>query len=93
MKKENCYTTLLQAAKATENKIEDGQLLNDGANNWDIFNLIEHIKREEYLNKNELDGEENYYCIGINGEIGITHDNGYNVDWIFTIADKSGETI
>lgn len=82
MEKENCYLTLMDACKVSAERLDEGQLLDDGANDWGIDNLIDEVYNSD---SEELDGEDNYYCVGYDGSIGITHDNGYNVEWIYKV--------
>ena len=80
MKKENCYTTLTEACRVSAERLEENQLLDDGSQDWDIYNLMEIAQELK-----ELDGENNYYCVGHDGSIGITEDNGNNVNWIYRV--------
>lgn len=76
--RDNCFVTLKGACEAANERLGENQLLDDGAENWDIENLMAAAADSE-----ELDGKDNYYCVGHDGSIGITNDNGYNVNWVY----------
>lgn len=69
-----------EALKAAEERLEEGQFLGDGLGvKWDIDNLLELPEGVEGFDVDD----DNYYCVGWDGSIGITRDNGYNVEWIY----------
>lgn len=79
---ENRYNSLKEALEVAKERLEENQLLDDGATNWDIDNLKESIASNEDMEQ-KCDNN-NYYCVGFDGRIGFTNDNGYNVQWLYT---------
>lgn len=72
------------ALDEAERRLEDGQLLEDNSGvQWDIDNLREH---EEGVEGFVVD-EDNYYCVAFDGGIGVTRDNGCNVEWLYIVAE------
>ena len=82
--KENCYLTLAEALKVSNKIVDDNTLLSDGAQDWDINNLLEQADYDEQ----KEDGENNYYVVGHDGSIGKTTNNGYNIEWILQVVVK-----
>lgn len=67
-----------------EKRLGDGQLLeDDGGVRWDIDSLRAY---EEGIEGFVVDGG-NYYCVAFDGAIGVTRDDGYNVDWLYTVVE------
>lgn len=76
---ENKYTwrEVLEEAKS---RLSEGQLLEDNSGTqWDIYNLMDC--------EGEQTDDERYYCVGYDGRIGFTKDNGYNVEWLYTVIE------
>lgn len=82
--KSNCYITLSSAVDAASKILSDDDLLDDGVDLWDIDNLSDMARESA----EEVDGIDTYYCVATDGSIGLTHDNGYNVDWIYRLVEK-----
>lgn len=76
----NEYTDLIKALNRSMEILEDGQLLDDGADNWDPDNLIEALRANCY----DLEDDPNTYCLGWDGSIGKIE--GDNVDWIYRVT-------
>jgi len=73
----NTYYNFLDAVKASEIIIGDnGILVDNSGTEWNCFNLFDYPDT-----KNE--GGDAYWCVGIDGQIGYTEDNGENVSWIY----------
>lgn len=83
----NCYLTLLDALREAAERIEEGQQIESNAETWDIYNLIEAAEQSD---EEPLDGDKSYYCVGWDGGIGLTHNDGVNVEWIYTIKPAWG---
>lgn len=75
----NKYMSLKDAVKEAVKVIAEEQFLTDSNGiEWDTFNLMD---QDGY----ECDND-NYYCVGHDGSIGYTRDNGINVDWIYKVC-------
>lgn len=71
--------TWAEALAESKKRLEEGAFLSDGANMWDIDNLSDYPEGVTGF----VVEDENYYCVGWDGSIGITRDDGFNVDWIY----------
>lgn len=76
----NKYDTLREAVLAAQELLDKDELLDDGADLWDVYNLLDAVADEE-----PVDG---YYCVGYDGRIGYTEDNGTTVKWIYTVTRR-----
>ncbi|KAK9679512.1 hypothetical protein QE152_g40013 [Popillia japonica] len=80
---DNRYNTLLDAIKVAETLLDDGQLLEDNSGTkWDVDNLWD----AEFDQEESKEDPGCYYCVGYDGSIGYTGDNGYNVQWLYKVA-------
>lgn len=79
---DNKYMTLLNAVKEAATRLDEGDLLSDGANDWDIDNLMDELDSAADL----VTDDTTYYCVGYDGSVGLTRDNGYNVEWIYRVV-------
>lgn len=77
---ENKYYYFIEAVKESAKIIGDS-LLTDGENMWDCFNIMDYPDSRE-------EGGDVYWCVGYDGSIGYTEDNGYNVNWLLVPCDK-----
>lgn len=75
----NRYYDFKEAVKASESIIGNGILIDSAGTEWDCFNLLDNIDDSD---SREAGGNA-YWCIGWDGSIGYTEDNGYNVRWDF----------
>lgn len=82
---DNRYNTLLEAINGAETLLDDGQLLEDNSGNkWDIPNLQDAVSEAKEFDQEESETDPDcYYCVGIDGSIGYTKDNGHNVEWLY----------
>jgi len=79
---ENKYSTLKSAVEEAATRL-DGDLLIDNAGTiWDTDNLLDEIATVG----NGEDPNGGYYCVGYNGSIGITYDDGHNVAWLYEVT-------
>jgi hypothetical protein len=63
--KYNAYYDLREALKEAEKRLDPGDLLDDGAQLWDVDNLLDEIDPDYEL------PEDAYFCVGWDGSIGI----------------------
>ncbi len=75
----NRFYNFTEAVKASQEIIGDGLLEDNEGTKWDCFNLM------DYPDNREIGGDA-YWCVGHNGSIGYTDDNGYNVRWDYIPA-------
>ena len=81
---ENKYLTLKSAVEEAVTRL-DGDLLIDNAGTvWDTDNLLDEIAAG-----NGEDIDDGYYCVGHDGSIGVTHDDGHNVTWLYKVTDMN----
>ena len=74
------HKTLYEAVKAVQPIVErDGLLLDDGAMYWSIDNLLAEL----YNARTTDDDTDGYYVAAIDGSVGYTTDDGYNIQWIY----------
>lgn len=71
------YYKFVDAVKAAEKLIGNSLWEDNAGNKWDCFNLM------DYPDSREEDGDA-YWCVGSDGAIGYTEDNGYNVRWDYS---------
>lgn len=72
---DNRFYNFTDAVKAAKLRLDNGQLLEDNAGNqWACNDLIDYPD-------SKTDGGDTYWCVGYDGAIGYTEDNGYNVRW------------
>lgn len=85
---DNRYNTLLDAIKVAESLLDDGQLLKDNSGvEWDLDNLWDVEFCNDGFDQSKGSANHNcYYCVGYDGSIGYTVDNGYNVQWLYKVA-------
>lgn len=77
--KMNKYLTLMEACKVAEEKLEGNLLVDNSGTEWDTFNLMDCESQDT--------DDDNYYCVGWDGRIGFTNNNGVNVDWIYKVKE------
>lgn len=77
---DNRYYNLDDAIQAAI-KIADYPLCKDNAGVWDYQNLLDAIAGED--DTMLQDHDDSYYVVNAGGDIGITHDDGYGVDWLY----------
>lgn len=78
---DNAYYVFKDAVKAAEGIVGKG-LLEDGSGRiWDCNNLSD-------VDDSKPEGGDGYWCVGWDGSIGYTEDNGYNVRWDYIPANK-----
>ena len=87
----NTYKTLYDAVKAAQPALErNNALLDDGADFWDVDNLLVAI----YNSDTDTDaGEYGYYVVAPDGSIGYTADDGYSVQWIYKAVARDAEVV
>lgn len=73
---ENTYYRFEDAVRKAEEIIGGGILVDNAGTEWDCFNLMD-------CNEEKEEGGEAYWCVGWDGRIGYTENNGYSVDWQF----------
>lgn len=75
---DNRFYNFTDAVKAAEARLDDGQLLEDNAGNkYTCDNLMDYPDSRP-------DNGDTYWCVGYDGAIGYTENNGYNVCWCYT---------
>lgn len=79
----NNHYTFGEAIKVSAAIIGYDALLTDGATDWDLFNLADHVGEQEAADE-ERDND-GYYVVGVDGSIGYTVDDGYNVNWLYRV--------
>jgi len=71
----NRYYNFTDAVKESEKIIGDkGILVDNSGAEWDCCNLFDHPDARD-------NGGDAYWCVGHDGRIGYTQDNGHNVRW------------
>lgn len=77
---ENVFYSFIDAVKASKKILGEDEILlvDNSGTEWDHFNLLDVLDDVK-------DGDE-YWVVGIDGNIGLTENNGYNVEWIYTLS-------
>lgn len=85
-KMDNRYYDFNEAVKASEKIIgEKGQLIDTTGEIWDCFNLMDNRDSRE-------EEGSSYWCVGYDGSIGYTENDGCNVRWDFqTVKEQNRE--
>lgn len=78
MAKDNCYLTFLEAKTEAEKRCGkkitiDNRFIPKRLQQLGIYSSFENEER--------LNGIDDYYCIGYDGRIGCTSNNGVDVNW------------
>ena len=82
---DNKYLTLTEAIKYAATLLDEGDLwMDNSGTSWDDFNLLDVAAADETETDDDV-----YYCVGFNGNIGLTQDSGYNVEWLYKVVPSS----
>lgn len=79
----NIFYDFLKAVRAAEEIIGDGLLVDGTGARWDCYNLSDHPDSRP-------EGGDAYWCVGWDGSVGYTEDNGHNVRWDYIPAPCGG---
>lgn len=83
---DNKYCSFIDALEESARIIgDDGFLIDGDGVTWDIFTLMDYTA-DAYMIKDDDDNYA-YWCVGFDGSIGFTRDDGYHVLWLFKPED------
>lgn len=84
------HKTLYDAVKAAQPILErNNALLDDGATYWSADNLLTELYNAD-CDTDDIDG---YYITAIDGSVGYTTDDGYNIQWIYKAVAADAERV
>ena len=81
---ENRFYKFKDAVREAIERLDRSLLVDNAGDEWDCYNLLD-------LDDERQEGGDVYWCVGWDGSIGYTDDNGYHVRWDYKAVDENEE--